>query len=105
MTSVSLADELQELVGDLGEQRLVLEERRREPVHGLGFGRHVALGIDEAVELAARRDAVDELDAADLDQPVAAFGIEAGGLGIENDFAHACDASALPVDCRGSSRQ
>ncbi len=28
------------------------------------------------------------LDAADLDQPVAPQRIEAGGFGIENDFAH-----------------
>src|SRR6201999_3751054 len=34
------------------------------------------------------RHAVVDLDAADLDQPIAAQGIEAGGFSIENDFAH-----------------
>ena len=68
-----VGDELEELVGNVGEQRLVLQERGRQPVHRLGLGRHVALRIDEAMELAPRGDAIDELDAADLDQPVAAL--------------------------------
>jgi hypothetical protein len=31
---------------------------------------------------------IDELDAPDLDQPVALVGVEASGLSIEHDFAH-----------------
>ncbi len=81
-------DEAQEVRGHIGKQRLVFEEVRRQPVHGDRFHRHVALRIDEAVELAPRGDAVQELDAADLDQAVAAVGIEAGGLGVEHDLAH-----------------
>jgi hypothetical protein len=57
-------------------------------MHGEGFGRHVALGIDVAVKSLAGRHPVEDFDAADLDQPVAAQGIEASGFGIENDFAH-----------------
>ena len=34
------------------------------------------------------RHAVEDLDTADFDQPVAAQRIKAGGFGIENDFAH-----------------
>ena len=57
-------------------------------MHVKCFRRHVAFGIDVAVEGLSRRHAVEDLDAADLDQPVAAQRIEARGFGIENDFAH-----------------
>ena len=82
-------DELQERVGDVRKERLVLQKRRRQPMHRLDLGRHVALGIDVAVVLAPRGDAVQELDAADLDQAVAALGVEPGGLSVEDDLAHA----------------
>jgi hypothetical protein len=36
--------------------------------------------------------AIEDFDAADLDQPIAAQRIKAGGFGIENDFAHRCSA-------------
>jgi hypothetical protein len=57
-------------------------------VHGEGFGRHLALGVEMAVKDLSRRHAIENLDAADFDQPIAAQGIEAGGFGIEDDFAH-----------------
>src|SRR5207244_10593423 len=82
------AEERQNLVGGLGERRLVLEELRREPVHLERRGRHVALGIDVAVKGAAGRNAVIELDAADRDHPIPLQRVEAGGLGIEHDLAH-----------------
>ena len=50
--------------------------------------RHVAFRIEVAVKRLAGREAVDELDAADLDQPIALKGIEPGGFGIEHDLAH-----------------
>jgi len=43
-------------------------------VHGVGFRRHVALGIDVPMEDLPRRHAIEYLDAADLDQPVARNG-------------------------------
>jgi hypothetical protein len=36
----------------------------------------------------ARRHAVENLDAADFDQAIAAERIEASGFGVENDFTH-----------------
>ena len=36
----------------------------------------------------AGRHAVEDLDTADFNQPVAPQGVEAGGFGIEDDFAH-----------------
>ena len=56
--------------------------------------RHVAFRIEVAVERPAGRKAVDQLDAADLDQPVALDGVEAGGFGVEHDLAHRTFASA-----------
>ena len=66
-----IADELEELLGDILEQRLVLQELGGEAVHVHRVAMDVALGFEVAVELAAGGDAVDDLDAADLDQPVA----------------------------------
>ena len=68
------------------------------------FRRHVAFGIEIAVERLAGREAVDQLDAADLDQPMPGNGIEAGGFGIEHDLAHANlerrSVSRRPGQCR-----
>jgi hypothetical protein len=50
--------------------------------------RHVALRIEVAMKHFAGGKAIEQLDAADLDQPIALERIEAGGLGIEHDFAH-----------------
>ncbi len=50
---------------------------------------HVALGIHVAMEVLSGRKAVEQLDAADLDQPVALQGVEAGGFRVEHDLAHA----------------
>ena len=83
-----IADEFQELLDHFREQRLAGEKLAGQAVDGKRFRRHIALGIDVAVESLPRRHAVVDLDAADLDQPVAAQRIEASGFGIENDFAH-----------------
>jgi hypothetical protein len=47
-----------------------------------------ALGADVAVEGASRGTAIDQLDAADFDDAMVQFELEAGGFGIENDLAH-----------------
>ena len=47
------------------------------------------------------RNAIDELDATDLDQAVTLVWIEAGGLGIEDDFAH---RALVPTEVRASGR-
>ena len=83
-----LTHESEEIVGDLGEGRLVLQELSREPVHLEGGRRHVAFGIDVAVKGLAGRDAVEQLDAADFHHPIARQGIEPSGLGVENDLSH-----------------
>ena len=98
-----IADEGEKLVGDLGEQRLVLELVGRDAVDGLRLGRHVAFRIDVVVEALPARDAVDDLDAADLDQAVSLEGIKARGLGIEHDLAQAIPPSAT-IEARSSPR-
>ena len=68
-----------------------LDDRGRlfigDAVDGHGSGWDQALRIDEAVKRTARGQQILDFDTADLDQPVACAGIEAGGFRIENDFA------------------
>ena len=80
-------DEGEHVVGKLGEARLVAQELERQPVHlerGIG---HIALGIEMAMPSPAGGDAVDQLDAADLDDAVTVERIEPRGLGIEHDLS------------------
>ena len=80
-------DEGQHVVGKLGEARLVAQELGGQPVHLEGLVGHLALGVHVAMPHPARRDAVDQLDAADLDDAVAVERVEPRGLGIEHDLA------------------
>ena len=83
-----ILDEVEQLLGLLREARLVRQEDRCEAVDRFGLARHVALGIEISVEVPAGLDAVEHLDAADLDHAVAAGRVEPGGFGVENDFPH-----------------
>src|SRR4051812_32836376 len=83
-----ILDKVEELVHALPEARLVRQEEVGEPMHFLRFERHVAFGVEVAVEVPPGLDAVEHLDAADLDDPVAAHRVQSRRLGIENDFAH-----------------
>ena len=82
-----LAEKAQHLVGDLGEARLVGEERIGEAMDAKRLLGHLPLGIEVAMEILAGRDVVDEFDAADLDDTIAGQRIEAGGFGVEDDFS------------------
>lgn len=83
-----VADELQKLVGDLVEQWFRRQEFGRQSVHRERFRRHVPFRVDVDVKGLPRRHAVEDLDAADFDESVAAERIEAGRFGVEDDFAH-----------------
>jgi hypothetical protein len=50
--------------------------------------RHIAFRVDVAVERLPRRHAVEDFNATKLNQTIASQWIQAGGFGIENDFAH-----------------
>ena len=72
MTSGSSPINADQFVDDRREGRMLGQKLRAEPVHRVGVVRHVALGVDVAVEFAPGRDVVDQLDRGDLDDPVAA---------------------------------
>jgi hypothetical protein len=80
-------DEGQEFADDLREQRLVGEEFIGQAVY---FGRtavHFALRIEVTMEDPTAGSALDQFDAADFDDAMAAR-VEAGGFGVEQDLAH-----------------
>ena len=83
-----IVDKVEQLLGLVGKSRLVGQEDRAQTVNRLGLARHRPLGIEISVEVAASLDAVEDLDAADLDHAVAAGRVEPGGFGIEDDFPH-----------------
>jgi hypothetical protein len=80
-------EEGEHIVGKLGKARLVAQEFRGEAMHVEGLIGHVAFGVQMTVPHPPRRDAVDQLDTADLDDPVAVERVEPRGLGVEDDFA------------------
>jgi preprotein translocase subunit SecB len=84
-----IAEEFDEFLDRIGKARLVFEEFGREPVDGKGFRRNVPFRVEIAMEAAAGGKTVEQLDAADLDDPMALIGVETCGFGIENDLAHA----------------
>jgi len=57
-------------------------------VHRECIDRHVAFRIDMAMKGLACWHPVENLNAADFNQAIAPQGIEPGGFGVENDFAH-----------------
>lgn len=73
-----------QLVDDLVEFRFVAQEFRGQAVHRERGLVGLALGIDVAVVVVAGQRAVDQLDAADLDDAVAGSWVQAGGFGIED---------------------
>jgi hypothetical protein len=83
-----VAEEVDELVDNAGEDGCAFELVERDAVDADGFFGDVAFRMDQHVEHAIRRNMIVQLDAADLDDPVTAVRIEACGFGIENDFAH-----------------
>ena len=95
-----IADELDEVRRDLAELRLVAQHIHRDAMHGLGVGMDVAiLGMDVLVEGIVRRDPIEELDAPDLDDPIALAMVQARRLSVEHDLAQhpQSPASSGPV--------
>ena len=83
-----VGDELKQLFRPFRETRFVRQEDGAQAVNRFGFAWHRPFGIEVSVEVAAGLDPVEHFDTADLDHPVAAGGVEAGGLGIENNLPH-----------------
>jgi hypothetical protein len=78
-----------ELLDDLREARLIGEEGVGDAVHGLGAGVDLPVRLDVAVEVVAGQPALDDLDAADFDNAMALGGLQARGLRVQYDLAHA----------------
>ena len=83
-----ILDELEQLLDLLREKRLVRQENVGESVHHFRFERHVPFGVEICVEMTTRLDAMDDLDAADLDHAVAAARVQASSFRIEDDLTH-----------------
>ncbi len=83
-----VAQEVDEVARDLVEDRVGRQELGGEAVDVERLHRHVAARVDVLVIDAAGGDVVDQLDGADLHDAVAFLGLDARGLGVEDDFAH-----------------
>ena len=68
-----------------------------------GLNWNVAFRIDKTVELAARRNAVINLDTANFDDAIATFGIKSSRFGVENDFAQTAYSLSCLADQSGLS--
>ena len=75
-----VADKGKKVVGNFGKPLVSFQKFGGKSVHRKCLGGHVALGIDIGVESRPGRYPVEQLDAAQLDQPMALRRIEAGCL-------------------------
>ncbi len=106
----AVAEKVDELLGDRREERLVgTGSDRDRPWTAKAPAATAPLGVDVGVIAAPGRKVVEELDAADLDHPVAGRRIGPGRFGIEDDLAqHRSDLRSGPrvaQDAAGPSRK
>jgi hypothetical protein len=81
-------DEGQEVVCDVRKPRLVCEKFRGDPVH-LHRGRvDLPVRLKVLVIAVSSEPAIDQLHAADLDDPVPLGRVEPGRFGVQHDLAH-----------------
>lgn len=105
-----IADEIEKGLPDPGKDRLVaqrhpasngfaggLQDVVADAVHLECANGHAAFGVDVLVVGAPRRQVIEQLDRADLDDAVALGGLEPGGFGVEDDFTHLGSAGCLPA--------
>src|SRR6185369_17841990 len=82
------ADELEQLVDDLGELRLLRQELVGDAVHVLRGAIDRPVRAQVAMKAAAGAAAIDQLDAADLDDAMALLRLQPRGFRVENDLPH-----------------
>jgi len=85
---LSALDELEQLRGDVSEARLPAKELGGEAVHLQRPRVDLAVRAEVTMEDAPCPPAVHDLDAADLDDAMPEFGLEARRLGVEDDLTH-----------------
>jgi hypothetical protein len=98
---LSVAQVGQQFVGHLGKTRLVGKKLVRQAMDLDRIHAARSLGIEVEVLVVAGEPAVDHLEAADLDDAVAALWVESGGLGVEEDLAH---EGGFSRSCRRAAR-
>ena len=83
-----IAEEIEQFLRPRREQWLVGQKGFGQAVHPLRLGGHVALGVEIAVKGGAGRHPVHHFDASDFHQPIAGFGVQTSGFGVENNLSH-----------------
>ncbi len=84
----AFAEEVHELVGNIGKRGFVLQVFDGNAMHPLGVGVNVPVaGMDVAMEVLAGGNAVDQFHRADLDDAVTLSGRQTRRFRIEDDFA------------------
>ena len=96
----AVGDEFEERAGNGGKDGFVAQKGVAQAMDRLGIGRHGAFGIDVFVERAPGGNVIQQLDAADLHQPVAGGRIQAGRFGIEHDLAHGATVGGDGPGCK-----
>lgn len=81
------AEELDELIGNVCKQRLVLQKVVVDAMDFERAGVDRTLGIDVAMESAARRPPILELDGSDFDDSMTGSSLEPGRFGIKHYLA------------------
>ena len=81
-------DEGQKVVHKIGEDRVAGQKFGAEPVDPERALRHVALRIDVSLKMDPRGNPVFQFQAGDFHDAVPAAGVEARGLGVEDDLTH-----------------
>lgn len=87
--------EITELFNDLSKFRFIAEEVGAQTVHSQRARIGIALGIDVIVKIITGEPTIEHLDTTNLNDAIAAFGIEAGGFSIKNDLSHCVMARDL----------
>src|SRR5690606_17757009 len=87
------AHEIEELVDDVREARLLGEKIVVDAVHLERADLDGPVRIQIAVERSSRRAAIDQLDAADLDDSMPRGRLEPGRFGIEDYLSRHCSSS------------
>src|SRR5258708_11093649 len=101
----SAADEIEEIGRQVAELGLVLEKIVADSVHRHRTRLALALRIEVVVPGAFGDAPIEDLDAADFDDPVAEPDVEARGFGIEHYAAHrSLTAAILPPGWRARRR-
>src|SRR4051812_38029848 len=86
-------EKIEQFANAFGKTWLIRQEQVRQAMDFLRLKRHVALGIEVRVEMTSGLNAIENLDAADLDHAIAAGGVQPGGFSVEDDLAHKANLS------------